>query len=339
MKKGLLAILMTAVLTIAMTATVFADWGGTSSSGWGSATTVTDEGNGLYSFDDTTTRAFLVVGEDKAVLIDTMYAKNNILDEVRKITDLPIEVVLTHGHPDHIGGISSFADCKIYIDEDDAYMLPDGITASYIADGDVISVGSYEFTVIEIPGHTYGSIALLDKNSGILIAGDSVQEGPIMMFDEEADMETYAASMKKLMAYQDQVKAIYGGHHTSPAAPEYITYCYEDAMSYLNGELEPTPITSWNGNATVYYGKNVSFQLPELEEEPTTEEETTIDQEETTVNNETSEVKKDDAVITPSDNDVPKTGDSNSVMGMIVLLVLAAAAILAAVFTSKKNRA
>lgn len=262
MKKSVVSISLIVAMIFIMAVPAFADWGNNVTE-----TTEFENAEGMYIFDDTTTRAYLFLGEDKALVVDTMYESSNVLDEVRKITDLPLEVVLTHGHPDHIGGISAFSDCTIYIDEDDAYMLPDGIKADYIKEGDKISVGDYEFEVIEIPGHTRGSIALLDKGTGILITGDSVQEGPVMMFDEECDMETYQKSMEKLEAYKDDVKYVFAGHHDYPNGPEYITYCAEDAKAYLDGKLEPVPVTSWNGNATVYYGEHVSFQLPALEEE------------------------------------------------------------------------
>ena len=261
MKRTLLSVLVAVSLIMCISVPAFADWGNNETT-----TTEFDQAEGMYIFDDTTTRAYLFVGEDKALVVDTMYERNNLLDEVRKITDLPLEVVLTHGHPDHIGGIAAFSDFPISINEKDAYMLPDGIDADYIKEGDKISVGDYEFEVIEIPGHTYGSIALFDKESGIMITGDSVQEGPVMMFDEECDMETYQKSMEKLEAYQDDVKYVFAGHHDYPSDPEYITYCAEDAKAYLDGKLEPEVITSWNGEATVYTGEHVSFQLPALEQ-------------------------------------------------------------------------
>ena len=48
---------------------------------------------------------YLAVGDKKAALIDTGCGIGNVLDEVREITDLPVEVLLTHGHLDHCGGM------------------------------------------------------------------------------------------------------------------------------------------------------------------------------------------------------------------------------------------
>ncbi len=211
----------------------------------------------LYALDESRTRAYLVVGEDKALLIDTLFEEDNVLEKVREITDLPVEVVITHGHPDHIGGIGYFDSC--YINEKDAYLLPEGITARYISEGDVLSCGEYSFEVIEIPGHTEGSIALLDRNHRVLIAGDSVQPGPIVMFGEGTDLEAYISSMAKLMNYADDIQYVLAGHHEYPVGSAYIQYAYEDALALVNGELTGTPTPAMGTTKNLYQGAHVSF--------------------------------------------------------------------------------
>ncbi|MCB7317995.1 MBL fold metallo-hydrolase [Lacrimispora sp. 210928-DFI.3.58] len=230
-----------------------------SASMWGGNITVEAKqftGN-MYVLDEPRTRAYLIVGKDKALLIDTLMEDDHVLDEVRKITDLPVEVVLTHGHPDHIGGMVYFDSCCI--NERDAYLLPEGLDITYISEGDVISCGDFHFEIIEIPGHTYGSIALLDRSHGILITGDSVQEGPVVMFGDGVDMEAYINSMEKLMDYEDDVKYIFAGHHTYPSGSEYIRYAYEDAIAFVNGELPSTPMQAMGAVRNVYQGEHVSF--------------------------------------------------------------------------------
>ena len=61
---------------------------------------------------------YLVVGEEKALLIDTMMGYNDLAKAVRDITDKPVMVVNTHGHGDHIFG-------NIYFEE--AYMNPEDL--------------------------------------------------------------------------------------------------------------------------------------------------------------------------------------------------------------------
>ena len=59
----------------------------------------------VYLLDeDHAATGYLVVGSEKACVIDTMNGACDLYEEVRKLTDKPLVVVNTHGHPDHIFG-------------------------------------------------------------------------------------------------------------------------------------------------------------------------------------------------------------------------------------------
>ena len=63
------------------------------------------------------------------------------------------------------------------------------IKINCLKEKDLIEIGDYCFEVIEIPGHTYGSIAFLDIQKKLLIVGDTVQLGPIYMFGEHRNLD------------------------------------------------------------------------------------------------------------------------------------------------------
>lgn len=71
--------------------------------------------NGVTEITDLSgVHCFLVEGRDKALLIDTMTGLRGLPAFVATLTDLPVEVALTHGHMDHAGGVFEFGRCYIH---------------------------------------------------------------------------------------------------------------------------------------------------------------------------------------------------------------------------------
>ena len=144
----------------------------------------------IFSMDDAGEAVgYLVVGEKKALVIDTMNGYEDVKAVARSVTDLPLMVVNTHGHCDHIYG-------NIYFEE--AYLHPldmelarqhsgfDGFVNRMkerglcmppfrpIAHGDVIDLGGLTLEVVHLPGHTQGSILLLLREDRVLFTGDAI---------------------------------------------------------------------------------------------------------------------------------------------------------------------
>ena len=126
--------------------------------------------DGFYILDDERVRQFLIVGEDEALLIDTGFEDSHVYQAVRSITDLPVQVLMTHGDRDHAGGLKDFGACRIH--RGDWNLIPEGIQLEPLKEGDTFRCGDYTLEVIEIPGHTYGSVAFVDWEKKLLLPGD-----------------------------------------------------------------------------------------------------------------------------------------------------------------------
>ena len=157
----------------------------------------------FYILDDGRVRQFLITGEEEALLIDTGFADGQVHQAVRRLTSLPVRVVLTHGDVDHAGGLKDFGEG--FLHRADWHLVKDRVSLKPLEEGDVFLCGGYCLEVVEIPGHTYGSVALLDRERKLLLPGDSVQKGgPIFMFGDHRSLDLYIESQKKLCALADQ---------------------------------------------------------------------------------------------------------------------------------------
>lgn len=101
------------------------------------------------------------------------------------ITKLPIMLLNTHADPDHISGNGSFDCFYMHPDEEDNYKIHGGPGVILpVKDNEIIDLGNRPLKIIFIPGHTPGSVAILDISNRVLISGDTIQDGNIFMFKE-----------------------------------------------------------------------------------------------------------------------------------------------------------
>lgn len=154
------------------------------------------EGGGLV-------RCFLILGSEKALLLDCGIVPDDLAGLVRTITDLPLMVGLTHADYDHIVNAEQFP--ELYAHDEDAHMVIHHFPAladhvHSLNDGDQIDLGGTLLDILHIPGHTQGSLAYLNRQEGYAIVGDSVDYAPVYMFGANRSFARYVASLKRLQA-------------------------------------------------------------------------------------------------------------------------------------------
>ncbi len=191
--------------------------------------------------------AYLVCGDNKAVMIDGLCNAAGVYEKAREITELPMFMILTHGHGDHAGvGTDEFmaAGCDIYLQKEDLWMLKEdksGVDLSKIKDiteGQVFDLGGLCLEVILVPGHTAGSIVLLDRENQLVYTGDTIGAGVYWMWLEESTtLREYEVQLVRLLdvAKKYPELVIYPGHiHQSKNI--LSTYYIEDVL-YITRQI------------------------------------------------------------------------------------------------------
>lgn len=220
--------------------------------------TVTKLSDNFYSLDQRGVRAFLFVGEDAAILVDTCFG-GDIKAACEAITDKPITLITTHADPDHMGCDGQFPKHYLHEAEFPRYESRNNspVTAKPLAEGDIITTGDYSLEVVLIPGHTPGSIALLDRQHKFLVSGDTVQDSCIFMHGEGRDLQAFRGSIQKLdrMRQKGLFDTVYASHGTVSLPADVLTDHLALADAVLTGTAEPVgPAPDWFPETVKTYG-------------------------------------------------------------------------------------
>lgn len=184
---------------------------------------------------------FLLAGTEKALLIDSGMQVHSAKDIAETLTDLPVSLLNTHADMDHIGSNEQFAFFYMHPAEEANYRRSGKPgTILPVRDGDEMDLGGRKLRIIHLPGHTAGSIAVLDIQNRVLISGDPVQEhGRIFMFGAHRNIHDYIQSLEKLSA-MDGFDELWPSHADLPIQPEIIGKLLDGAKKVVQGEIPGT---------------------------------------------------------------------------------------------------
>ena len=207
-----------------------------------------------WRIEDDGVRLFLLAGTEKALLIDSGMNLNNARDIAAGLTGLPLSLLNTHADRDHIGSNEQFDAFYMHPAEEPVYRRSGKSgTIIPVREGDSLNLGDRELRIIHLPGHTPGSIAVLDVQNKVLISGDPIQaHGRIFMFGDHRNMEDYIASLEHLESFADQFDEIWPSHADIPVSPAVIRKLRDGAQAVLDGTIQGKP-TEFFGQCIVVY--------------------------------------------------------------------------------------
>ena len=233
--------------------------------------------------------SYLIVGERRALLFDTGMGISSIKKAASELTKLPIVVLNSHTHDDHVGGnwefttiygmdtdftrknaLGSREDAQAEIAADQICgTLPNGFDsktyatrpwkiAEYIHDGDRFDLGGRTLEVIATPGHTPDAISLIDRANGLLFTGDTYYPAPIWLFRPETNLDEYGASIRRLAVLAPQVKLVLGAHNVPVASPSVLPRLVSAFDLVRAGKVSPTPEST---GKVLYKVDDISFLM------------------------------------------------------------------------------
>jgi glyoxylase-like metal-dependent hydrolase (beta-lactamase superfamily II) len=221
------------------------------------------------------TISYLITGSKQALLFDTGMGIGDLKKVTGELTSLPITVLNSHTHFDHVGNNWQFDNV---LGMDTAFTresakgsreaaqsdigpgqicgaLPKGFDPktyetrawhiqAYRHDGDHLDLGGRTLEIVATPGHTPDAICLLDRAHGLLFTGDTYYQGNIWLYAPETNLEAYGASVRRLAALAPEVQAVLGAHNV-PVAPASVLPRLAEAFEAIRaGKVKGTPGSS-----------------------------------------------------------------------------------------------
>ena len=221
-------------------------------------------------FGIATVNMYLLLGKERAALIDSGCGIGDLGAVVAGLTDLPVTMLNSHTHWDHVGGNRQFPGGAIHqieaallpqeqdLSEYRAAMsapaaralLPGGFDPAgwriqppppdrLLAHGDQIDLGGTVLRALHTPGHSPGHIAFLDEGQGVLFSADLAYQGPVFICFEDADPDAFAGSIN-LVARLPGIQLVCPGHGAPIRQPGWLGRFAADANRALSGEAEGT---------------------------------------------------------------------------------------------------
>jgi hydroxyacylglutathione hydrolase len=263
---------------------------------------VTQIDESTYRITDATVYEYLLLGTEKALLIDTGMSQGKLGKILPQLTNLPITVINTHGHIDHVANNHLFEQVILsHLDETifkehtdlafasalygsllDEMKIPKfiqnlSLVKNYVAkmatipakenredlpESRMIDLGGRTLQIIETPGHTPGSICLLDVERKLLFSGDMVcDRGILLNLPHSTTVQVFQDSIKKLKTLADQglYTTIYPAHHLVPLSLSFLDDYLVLSASLINKETVGEFVHSMLGDAYIAKYKSIAI--------------------------------------------------------------------------------
>lgn len=242
---------------------------------------------------DFTNSMVLVAGKESAALIDTGCGTGNLKETIAGLTSLPVTVLTTHVHLDHIGGHPYFED--IYASENEMReWMEKGLWRTSAADrldflraaaegnkelfarleaemlvesrftwkplkvGMVFDLGGVILETCMVPGHTRESFVFVNRSREEAYVGDSINPTPWLITECGVSVMEYGRSVKKFAERYPMVRRLYSGHCMDDIGIQTIKDTLDCVDEILAGAVDPE-VSCYAGKAFRHVCRSVDM--------------------------------------------------------------------------------
>lgn len=217
----------------------------------------------------THTNCYLVYSSEVLLIIDPgspyddeQQALSSCVDELLGEGRRLSEIILTHVHPDHVGGVNAMQrhlskKVTVAAHRSTAEALAGSVNVDrFIEDDEILHLaGSPEINLraMHTPGHARGHLCFYEERTGTLLSGDNIVGlGSVLIDPPEGNMADYLDSLRRMRSLPN-LSVIFGGHGPAIANPnekldEYISHRLEREQNVLrairNGATSPKEIVA-----------------------------------------------------------------------------------------------
>ncbi len=206
--------------------------------------------------------AFLIEGREAAALIDTGFGVGSLKAYVETLTKLPYIVILTHGHLDHAGGAAEFE--RVYLNEKDLEiagrhttiemrsprfcegegtfsideMIPMKPLEEYLPlqNEQKFDLGGRMVSMLDLPGHTPGSMCVLIEELRTVILGDACNSLGYMLLPESSSIAEYEKAMRSFSKYEDRFDMVLYSHPHNFGGKEIVAETIQLCEEIVSGK-------------------------------------------------------------------------------------------------------
>ena len=181
---------------------------------------------------------YLIVGDERAILLDSGPGVRDIRALVASLTDLPVTAVPSHLHYDHIGNHMRYERLAVidlpylrertrggvlrptyweHLGSVEGFARPDLRVTEWWTPDSWVDLGGRRLRVLHTPGHTYDSISLWDEERALLFTGDYIHQGAVFAFLPGSSLGDYLRTAERLGEQIPENTTLLTAHRAAPS--------------------------------------------------------------------------------------------------------------------------